>query len=240
MSTRDDDTVKAGRILARALVVIGGAAAACALAWLTATASASTVTQIADDPVGTAVAIGDPVPPVVPGALAEPARLAGLVKSRVSQAIPATVGTVGRIALGATGRTGPASPVKGPSGHAAKPAGPGAAKPVDASPAREDSVPRQRSAGLFPATAPVRAAAATDPLPVDLRADHGVDGPGGPSWPPVETVSANAGPASGHDRGCGDVAPFHAVERPQFSDRRNAVSHRAVASAEIRPGVTPD
>ncbi|MEV6647763.1 hypothetical protein [Amycolatopsis sp. NPDC051371] len=49
---RGGDTVHAGRILARALVVIGGAAAVSAIVWLTATASASTVTQVTDGPIG--------------------------------------------------------------------------------------------------------------------------------------------------------------------------------------------
>ncbi|MEV6640594.1 hypothetical protein [Amycolatopsis sp. NPDC051371] len=53
---RGGDTVNAGRILARALVVIGGAAAVSAIAWLTATASASTVAQVTDGP-GTQAAV---------------------------------------------------------------------------------------------------------------------------------------------------------------------------------------
>lgn len=65
---RGGDTVNAGRILGRALVVIGGAAAVSAIAWLTATASASTVT---DEPISSNVpavvsTIDYPPSPVLP------------------------------------------------------------------------------------------------------------------------------------------------------------------------------
>ncbi len=44
--------MSAGRTLVRALVVLGAAVAVCAIAWLTATASASTVTQVTDGSIG--------------------------------------------------------------------------------------------------------------------------------------------------------------------------------------------
>jgi hypothetical protein len=67
---RGGDTVNAGRTLVRALVVLGGAAAVSAIAWLTATASASTVTQVTDGPIGSGspaavTTIGDPQPTVL-------------------------------------------------------------------------------------------------------------------------------------------------------------------------------
>ncbi len=94
--------MNAGRILVRALVVIGGTAAACVIAWLTATASASTVTQVTDGPIGSGVpavasAIGDPQPPVL---------------SRVATSVP-VVGRVGDAATPARAR------VRGLSGAAA-------------------------------------------------------------------------------------------------------------------------
>ncbi|MDS0137524.1 MULTISPECIES: hypothetical protein [unclassified Amycolatopsis] len=234
MTRREKDPAKAGRFLARALVVVGGAAAACALAWLTATASASTVTQITDGPLGMAA----PVLPAVPELPSvDPARLADLVQSQVPQAIPAAVAAVGRIA--ATGPTELDSPAKDPRDHAEK-ASLSAARPIDAPPALVDSVPRERPAEPASATVPVRVVTTTGPLPADLQAEHGGEDPGGRSWPPPCSISANAGPASGQDRGYGDVVLPDFANQAQSVRCRNGVSHRDVVSAEIRPGVTPD
>jgi hypothetical protein len=62
--------VNTGRILVRALIVIGGAAAVCAIAWLTATASASPVTQVTDGLIRSGIPTaatpsGDPQLPVL-------------------------------------------------------------------------------------------------------------------------------------------------------------------------------
>ncbi|KDN17604.1 hypothetical protein DV20_35345 [Amycolatopsis rifamycinica] len=265
MTRWEDDTAKAGRFLVRALVVAGGAAAACALAWLTATASASTVTEVTDGPLGAGVpavaaTIGDAEPPVLghvpmardtaapavarvralPGAATDPARLTDLVKT---DAVSATVAAVGRFAAAATELTGLDTPAAGSPDHAGHaPAGLlDSAGPDDVSRAPH-SVPRKRSAGLFPATTPVRviAHAVAGRLPAGHRADRGAEDSGGRSWLPSGTVSANAGPASGYDRGCGDVAQPFAAERPQSPPCRNDVSRSAVTAAEIQPGVTPD
>ncbi|MGW5743165.1 hypothetical protein [Amycolatopsis sp. NPDC003861] len=234
VTRRENDTAKAGRFLVRALVVVGGAAAACALAWLTATASASTVTQVTDGPLGMAAPVL-PVVPELPGV--DPARLADLVKSQVPKAIPAAVAAVGRIA--AAGPTELDRPVEGPRDHAEK-ASPSAARPVEAAPALVDSVPRERPAGPAPAMVPVRVVTTTGPLPADLQAEHGGNTPGGRLWPPPCSISANAGPASGQDRGYGDVVLPDSAPRAQSVRCRNGAPHRGVVSAEIRPGVTPD
>jgi hypothetical protein len=70
VTRRGGDTVNAGRILMRALVVFGGAVADSTIAWLTATASASTITQVTDGPIGAgtpavATPTGDPQPHVL-------------------------------------------------------------------------------------------------------------------------------------------------------------------------------
>ncbi|MEV7097293.1 hypothetical protein AB0M80_31010 [Amycolatopsis sp. NPDC051045] len=267
--------MNAGRILGRALVVIGGAAAACALAWLTATASADTVTQVADGPIepgspAVVTAIGHPEPPVlspvtdsVPvvrrahdaatpalapvrdlsGAAAHPARLAEVLETNVTSAVPATVVAVGRIAVAATDLAGLSTPAEGLHDHGEKPpVALGTAGSDDALPAPADSDPRKRSAGRFPATIPVRAAATAvaGQLHADDRPEHGAAGPAGRSWLPSCVVPASAGLTAGHDHSGGDVAQSRPVEHPQPSHRRNGVLGRAVTAAEIQPGVTPD
>ncbi len=52
VTKREGDPVGTGRFLLRALVVVGGAAAVSAVAWMSATASASTGTQITAEPIG--------------------------------------------------------------------------------------------------------------------------------------------------------------------------------------------
>ncbi|WP_410638085.1 hypothetical protein [Amycolatopsis sp. lyj-346] len=243
----------------RALVVTGGAAAACAFAWLTATASASTVTDIADGPLGKGspaveITTDDPQPPVlvqvadsapaVQGARDAAARLVDRLETNVPYAVdalPATVAAVGRIAVAATELA--SAPTDGVRDDAEKPAaGLDTPAPDDASRAPVNSLPRERSADISSAMLPLRVVAAevAGQLPADDRADHGADDLGGRSWPPSWTVSANAGPASGHDRGCGDVAQPDAGEHPQQWYRKTGVQHRAVTAAEIQPGVTPD
>lgn len=260
--------MNAGRILVRALVVLGGAAAVSALAWLSATASASTVTQITDEPIASVVpavvtTIGQPQPSVlapvvgsVPvvrraqdavtpalsrvrdlaGAAAHPARLADVLETNVTHA-------VGRIAVAATDLVGLGTPAESPRDHVDTPsAGLGAVRPDDASGAPVHSDPRNRSAGRFSATTPVRAAttAVVARLHADHRSERGAGGPAGDAWLPSCVVPAGAGLTAGHDQGCGDVAQSRPAEDPQPSHRRNGVPRRAVTAAEIQPGVTPD
>jgi hypothetical protein len=72
VTKREDDTAGAGRFLVRALVVVGGAAAVSTVAWLTATASAST--QVPDGPIESgspaAVAMAGHREPPVPSPVA--------------------------------------------------------------------------------------------------------------------------------------------------------------------------
>ncbi|MDQ7805861.1 hypothetical protein Q5425_19125 [Amycolatopsis sp. A133] len=249
--------------------MVGGAAAVSALAWLTATASASTVTQVADGPIGSAApavvtTIGDAQPPVllqvtdaVPvvrdaatpalartrelsGAAAHTARLADVLKT---SAVPATVLAVGRIAATATDLTGLAEPADSPRDYVEPPvAGTDAAGPDDLTRAPANSTPREGSAGRSSVAIPVRAAttAIAGPLHTDARSDHGASGFAGQWWLPSCVVPPTAGLSSGHDRSCGDVVQPPSAEHPQPSHRRNRVLHQAVASAEIQPGVTPD
>jgi hypothetical protein len=258
--------VNAGRILVRALVVIGGAAVACAIAWLTATASASTVGQVVDEPIGSSApavvtTIADPQPPVlsrvkgsVPvaqqaatsalaGAAAHTTRLAGVLDTSATRAVasvPVAVRAVGRIAVAATGLTAPAG---SPRDHIENPpVGSGAAGQHAFTHARVDSGPQERPAGRSSTAIPARAAMpeiAGRPL-TDRPSEHGADGLAGRSWPPSCVIPASAGFTAGHDRGCGDAVQPFAAEHPQSSLRRSDGSCQAVTSAEIRPGVTPD
>jgi hypothetical protein len=187
---RGGDRVNAGRILARALVVIGGAAAVSAIAWLSATASASTGTQDVDGPIGSGVpavvsTIGDPRPPVllqvaVPvarhaggaatSALAQVRDLSGVAAqtdalgtsaSRAVASVPAAVLAVGRVAVAATDLTDLVAQADKPSDHNENsPAGSDAAGPGDGTSAPADSGLRERSAGISPAAIPVHAATA--------------------------------------------------------------------------------
>jgi hypothetical protein len=262
--------VNARRILARALVVIGGAAAVSAIAWLTATASASTVTQDADGPIGSVVTtVGDPRPPVlaqvagaVPvarhadsaatSALAQVRDLSGVAAqtealgagaSHAVASVPAAVLAVGRVAVAATDLTDFVAPAGKPSDHNENPpAGSDAAGPADSAPAPADSGPRERSAGLSPAATPVHAATAriAGQSHADSRSEHGAGGLPGRSWLPSCVVPANAGLTAGHDHGCGDAVQASAADHPQPVKSRNGVLRRAVTSTEIQPGTTPD
>ncbi|WP_410671412.1 hypothetical protein [Amycolatopsis sp. cmx-4-68] len=143
--------MKAGRVLVRALVVVGGAAAVSAIAWLTATASASTVTQVTDGSASPAVVttIGDPQPPAlvtdsVPvvrrahdaaapvlarvrdlsGAAAPATRLTEVLETSVTRAVravPGTVVAVQRIAGTATALTGLVAPAEGARDYVEQP-----------------------------------------------------------------------------------------------------------------------
>ncbi|MGK3200678.1 hypothetical protein [Amycolatopsis sp. MEPSY49] len=231
--------MNAGRLLGRALVVVGGAAAACAIAWLTATASASTVTDVADGPIasaGSLPVVRQAAAPVLDevrelsGAAAHTARLA----TRVVAAVPATVVEVGRTAV-----TALVPPADGPRDHVEKPvAGADVARSADAPRASASSGPRERFAALSSAI-PVRAAVGSQPH-ADHRSEHGAGGLDGQSWLPSCAGAASAGLTAGHDRNCGDAIQEAAAEHPQPSHREHGVLHRAVASAEIQPGVTPD
>ncbi len=232
-----------GRILGRALVVVGGAAAACAIAWLTATASASTVTEVTDGPIATVVTSAGTVPVVrqaaapvmgevrgLSGAAAHTARLA----TRVVASVPATVVEVGRTAVATL-----VPPVEGPRDHVEKPAAdPDVARADHATRAPASSGPRERFAA-FSSAIPVRAVVGSR-LHADHRSEHGAGGIGGHSWLPSCVGAASAGLTAGHDRNFGDAIQEAAAEHPQPSHREHGVLHRAVASAEIQPGVTPD
>ncbi|WP_372669967.1 hypothetical protein [Amycolatopsis kentuckyensis] len=234
--------MNAGRILGRALVVLGGAAAACAIAWLTATASASTVTEVTDAPIAVVQppaldsipvvrqARGAAAPAVarvreLSGAAAHTARFAtGVVAS-----VPATVVSVGRTAVAE-----PGAPAAGPRDHLEKPAaGPGVAEASGSTRATASSGPRERSAA-FSSVVPVRAGVVSQP---HTRSEHG---DGGRSWLLSCVGPAVAGFTAGHDRNFGDAIQESAAVRPQPSHHGYGVLRRAVASAEIQPGVTPD
>ncbi|SEF29506.1 hypothetical protein SAMN05421837_104728 [Amycolatopsis pretoriensis] len=238
--------MNAGRILLRALVVLGGAVAACAIAWLTATASASTVTEVADGPIASAAAGVVPSAGEVPlvrqardtavdrvrvlsGAAAHTARLA----TRVVASVPATVVEVGRTAVAAL-----VPPVAGPREHVEKSAGPVVAVADDVTSAPAPGGQRERSTFRSPAI-PVRAAAVSRSH-ADDRSEPGARGNSGQSWPPSCVGPASAGFTAGHDRNCGDAIQEAAAVHPRPSHRRNGVRSRAVAAAEIQPGVTPD
>jgi hypothetical protein len=272
VTKRGDDTADAGRFLVRALVVIGGAAAVSAIAWLTATASASTVTEIANGPGSPAVVTAidhsppsalaqvthsvpvvrhahDAATPALAGvrdlseAAAYPARLADVVETSVTHAVPGTVVAVRRIAGAATALTGPAAPAESTRDHVEPPpAGPDAARSDDAPRTPANSGSRERSAGRFAAPGPVRVAATevARQLPADIPAEHGAGGLAGRSWLPSCVVPASAGFTSGHDRSGDDAVQPPAADHPQPSHRGNGAQHRAVTSAEIQPGVTPD
>lgn len=237
----EDDTAKAGRTLLRALVVIGGAAAACALGWLTATASAGTLT---DGPLDAPAVVTGSVPVVhhaAAGAVADTARLAGALEEHVGHAVdsvPATVAAVRRIAATATGLTKRDAPARS---SAATPSA-GAAEPDD-SRTSVGSAPRERSAGLLPVATTGRGVGKTavaGRTPVHHRAGDGVADPGRAPWLPLCAISADAGAAPGHDRGSADVAPPRSAEPARPAHRRNGAPHRAVTEAGIQPGVTPD
>jgi hypothetical protein len=260
--------VNARRILARALVVIGGAAAVSAIAWLSATASASTVTQDADGPIGSVVTtVGDPRPPVLSQVAVPLARHAdGAATSALAQvrdlseaaaqtealsagashavaSVPAAVLAVGRVAVAATDLTDFVAQADKPSDHNENsPAGSDAAGPGDSTPAPADSGPRERSAGFSPAAMPVHAATAqiVDQSHADSRSERGAGGLPGRSWLPSCVVPANAGFTAGHDHGCGDAVQAPAADHPQPAKSRNGVLRRAVTSTEIQPGTTPD
>ena len=262
--------MKAGRILARALVVIGGAAAVSAIAWLTATASASTVTQVTDGPTrpgipAVATSTGDPQPSVLspvigsvpvarhaddamtpalarvrelPGA--HTGRLADVLETSVTYAVPVAVKRIGVAATNLTGLTGLAALADGPRDHVEiSPAGPDLAGPNDLTRAPENTGLRQGTAGLSSAAIPVHPATTAIPHAAP-RSDHGVGGHAGRSWLPSCVVPASAGSAAGHENSCGDVVQPPAAEHPQLPHRRNGVLCPAETSAEIQPGVTPD
>jgi hypothetical protein len=254
----------------RALVVIGGAAAVSAIAWLTATASASTVTEVANGSPAVVTAVDhwqppalsqvtDSVPvvrhahdaaaPALAGvrdlseAAASPARLADVVETSVTHVVPGTVVAVRRIAAAATELTEPAAPAEGTRDHIEQPpTGPDAARPDDAPRAPANSGSRERSAGLFAAASPVRVATTevAGQVPADVPSERGAGGLAGRSWLPSCVVPASAGFTSGHDRSGDDAVQPPAAEHPQPSHRGNGAQHRAVTSAEIQPGVTPD
>lgn len=235
-------TAKSGRTLLRVLVVVGGAAAACALGWLTATASAGTLT---DAPLDAPAVVTGSVPvvhDVASGAVADTARLAGTLEEHVGHAVdsvPATVAAVQRIAATATGLAKRDAPARS---SAATPSA-GAAEPDDASRTSVDSAPRERSAVLLPAATAGRGAgttAAAGRTPADHRAGDGVADPGRAPWLPPSAISADVGAASGHDRGSADAVQPYSAEHAQPAHRRNGVPHRAVTEAGIQPGVTPD
>ncbi len=256
---RGGDTANAGRFLVRALVVLGGAAAVSAIAWLTATASASTVTPVTDGPIGSSASavvttIGEsPVlarvaVPVARHAddAATPAlarvrdlsthtpRLADVLETSAS--VPINI-----LAVAATDLTGLVAPADSPSDHIA-PVGPDAAAPNDLTRAPATSEPRERPAGHASASIPVRSVMpeiAGQP-DTDHPSAHGTSGPAGESWLPSCVVPASAGLTAGHDRGCGDAVQPSEAEHAQPSHRRNDVLRRAVTSVEIQPGVTPD
>lgn len=228
--------MNAGRILGRALVVLGGAAAACAIAWLTATASASTVTEVTDGPIASAGSLpvvgqaAEPVLSELSGAATHTARLA----TRVVASVPATVVEVGRTAV-----TALVPPADGPRDHVEKPlVSPEVARADDVTRASASSGPRERIAP-FSSAIPVRAAVGSQ-LHADHRSDHAAGGIDGESWLPSCVGTASAGLTAGHDRNFGDAIQEPAAEHPQPSHREHGVLHRAVASAEIQPGVTPD
>ncbi|MEU7790738.1 hypothetical protein [Amycolatopsis sp. NPDC049159] len=260
---RGGDVVNAGRILVRALVVIGGAVALSAVAWLTATAFASTITQIADGP-GTpaVVTVADDLKPptlsAVTGAtpslvrvrdlsraVAHTDRLVDVLEANVTDAVastPATVLAVGRIAVVAadstTGLVGPADDARDLVEH--PPAGPGAAGPEDSAGSSPGTGPKERPAGHSSAIAVGAATAAiASESRADQRADLGAGGPGRSTLPSC-VVPASTGLAAGHDRSSSDAVQPPAAAHPRSSHSRNGVSCRAVTSTEIQPGVTPD
>jgi len=236
--------VNAGRILVRALVVLGGAAAACAIAWLTATASASTVTEVTDGPIASAVpgvvtsvgsvpAVRQAAAPVLgevrglSGAAAHTARLA----TRVVASVPATVTEVGRTAVAP-----PAPPADSARDHVEKPAaGPDADRADDVTRAPASSGPRERAASR---AIPVHAA--SRPHADHHGAEHGEGGTGGQSSLLSCVGPASAGFTVGHGRNFADAIRETAAVHPQASHRRHGVLRATVASAEIQPGVTPD
>ncbi|QKV76809.1 hypothetical protein [Amycolatopsis sp. Hca4] len=245
--------VNARRALVRALVVVGGAAAVSAVAWLTATASASTLTDITNEPIGAGVqtavsAVSDPKPSVLPQAVErvdDVARGLSEAATRVdvlhAHAIPA-VTTIPAAVLTLTDLTGNLESPDNPVEHVGKPpADPVAAESHDvrSAPAKTGSP----EASTAPSAAfPLRPAAASalGEAHADLGADHGLGGLGGRSGLQAYVVPATAAFAAGGDRGCGDVAQPRSETRLQSSGRRNRVQQHAVVAAEIQPGVTPD
>jgi hypothetical protein len=256
-TSRGGDTANAGRFLVRALVVIGGAAAVSAIAWLSATASASTVTPATDEPIGSSAsavvtAIGEPpvlsrVAGSVPvardaatPALARVRDLSGAAAHTVPLADVLETST-NILAGAATDLTGLVVPADSPSDHIS-PAGPDVEASNHLTRAPANSSLRERPAGHASAAIPVRAV-----LPeiagqpdTDHPSAHGAGGPAGGSWLPSCVVPASAGLTAGHDRGCGDAVETSEAEHTQPSHRRNDVLSRAVTSVEIQPGVTPD
>lgn len=250
--------MKAGRFLVRALVVAGGAAAVSAIAWLTGTASASTITETPDSP-AVVTAIGHAVPVVrdaatpaltrvrdLSEAAADPIRLTETLETHVTHAVnalPGTVLAVRRIAEKATALTGLAAPPEEPSGHIGQsPAARDAAAPKDSAGEPVNGSPRHRPADLVPTTAPAHVAttAIAGQPHADDRSGHGADGLTGQSWLPSCVVPASAGFTSGHDRSGDDAVQPPAAEHAQSSHHGTGVLSRPVASAEIQPGVTPD
>ncbi|WP_410587154.1 hypothetical protein [Amycolatopsis sp. lyj-23] len=260
--------VNAGRALIRALIVIGGAAAVSAVAWLMATASASTLTDAVDEPIASGVqavvsATGGPTSSVLPHSdaaerideaatpvlahvrsLSEAAgtsRLTDVLDThaiRTVTAVPATVLTLGHL----TDLAGILAPVGSPLEYVGKtPVASATTEPNDFLPASAKTDPRGTSAGSAVAT--LRHAATTSTgvqAHADLGPDSGAGEDGGRSGLQGCAVPAGAGFAAGHDRGCGDVVQPRPEARLQSSRCWNRVLSHAVTAAEIQPGVTPD
>ncbi|SFW60090.1 hypothetical protein [Amycolatopsis australiensis] len=225
----------------RALVVLGGAAAACAIAWLTATASASTADQLADGPDAPAIGnlqqpvlspVVDTVTPVLARDLAGTAtRLAGVVETDATSAVPAPIDAVGHLAVAATDHAQTTEPAAEPP-----PAVLDTARKIRAPRTPVSSGPGNRPAEFSPAVIPVRAVAAAEQPHADHQPEHGAGDFTGHSWLPSCTVSASAG----FDHCFGEAWQPAAAEDPQPAHRRDDVLRLGVQAAEIQPGITPD
>ncbi|WP_410562153.1 hypothetical protein [Amycolatopsis sp. cmx-4-61] len=262
--------IHAGRALIRALVVIGGAAAVSAVAWLMATASASTLTDAADEPIGSGVqtvvsAIGDPKPSLLPqlGAaervndVATPAlaRVRGLseavtrtpllpdvLDTRAIRKVTAVPATVLTLGRLTELKDFFAPPESPLASVGSATVDSVTAEPHDALPAPANTDSRDTSADSAAGTQLRKTTTSIGGQPdVDLGSDQGVGGAGGRSGLQSCVIPAGAGFAGGHDRGCGDVVqPRPQVARLQSSRRWTRVQCHAVTAAEIQPGVTPD